>query len=61
MESYMHLPAEMDHNEFDFMEDLILPFAEFIKRIDDTKTLVKHVKKPEDRTNDKEEDKEKEE
>lgn len=56
----MHLPADMDHNEFDFMDDLILPFAEFIKRIDDTKTLVKHVKKPGDKANEKEEEKKKE-
>jgi hypothetical protein len=27
----------MDHNEFDFLEDLIKPFTEFIKRIDDSK------------------------
>lgn len=27
----------MDHNEFDFMEDLVRPFKEFIKRIDDEK------------------------
>jgi hypothetical protein len=32
----MQLPANMDHNEFDFMEDLVLPFKEFIRRIDDT-------------------------
>lgn len=25
----------MDHNEFDFIEDLVNPFKEFIKRIDD--------------------------
>ena len=40
MECYLHLPADMDHNEFDFMEDLIKPFTEFLKRIDDTK---KHI------------------
>lgn len=36
-ESYLHLPPYMDHNEFDFIEDLIKPFTEFIKRIDDSK------------------------
>ena len=25
----------MDHNEFDFIEDLVVPFKDFIKRIDD--------------------------
>ena len=38
----MHLPPDMDHNEFDFTEDLIKPFQEFIKRIDDSK---KHISK----------------
>lgn len=29
------MPPMMDHNEFDFIEDLIRPFTEFLKRIDD--------------------------
>ena len=34
-ECYLHLPPQMDHNEFDFIEDLINPFSEFLKRIND--------------------------
>lgn len=26
----------MDHNEFDFMDDLVLPFKEFISRLEDS-------------------------
>ena len=37
MESYMHLPANMDHNEFDFIDDLVRPFNEFVKRIEDSR------------------------
>ena len=43
----MHLPADMDHNEFDFMEDLVKPFTEFLKRIDDSKKFISHAKKKE--------------
>lgn len=32
-ESYLHLPPEMDHNEFRLLEDLILPFKKFIKEM----------------------------
>jgi len=31
----MHLPPNMDHNEFDFVDDLVLPFKEFIRRLGD--------------------------
>jgi hypothetical protein len=43
MECYLHLPPDMDHNEFDFNEDLIKPFTEFLKRIDDSKKHQQHV------------------
>jgi len=33
--SYMHLPPNMDHNEFDFIDDLVNPFKEFIRRLGD--------------------------
>jgi type III secretory pathway component EscR len=33
MESYLHLPEKMDHNEFQLDEDLIEPFREFIQRL----------------------------
>jgi hypothetical protein len=33
MESYLHLPEKMDHNEFQLDEDLIIPFKEFISRL----------------------------
>ena len=61
----MHLPADMDHNEFDFMEDLVKPFTEFNKRIDDSKKFVKHgskkeIKKEEDSKNNEEEEKKQE-
>lgn len=39
MESYLHLPEQMDHNEFDFTEDLVHPFLEFINRIDDASKI----------------------
>ena len=29
------MPSLMDHNEFDFMDDLVKPFRDFVKRIDD--------------------------
>jgi hypothetical protein len=32
----MQLPPEMDHNIFDFEEDLINPFKKFLKMIDDS-------------------------
>ncbi len=34
--SFMQLPKEMDHNVFDFDEDLIKPFKIFLKKIDDS-------------------------
>jgi pimeloyl-ACP methyl ester carboxylesterase len=34
--SYMQLPKDMDHNVFDFDEDLIKPFKQFLKKIDDS-------------------------
>jgi|LauGreDrversion4_2_1035121.scaffolds.fasta_scaffold755152_2 acetyl esterase/lipase len=34
--SFLHMPKEMDHNVFDFDEDLIKPFKEFLKKIDDS-------------------------
>lgn len=33
--SFLQLPPEMDHNQFDFDEDLIKPFKAFLKKIDD--------------------------
>lgn len=33
--SFLHLPPDMDHNEFRFLDDLVRPFQEFVKRIDD--------------------------
>lgn len=35
MISFMHLPPNMDHNEFDFIDDLVNPFKEFIRRLGD--------------------------
>lgn len=35
-DSYLHLPLNMDHNEFDFIEDLVKPFNDFVNRIKDT-------------------------
>lgn len=40
-ESFMHLPPDMDHNEFDFIHDLVEPFKSFINRIDDGKRNTK--------------------
>jgi fermentation-respiration switch protein FrsA (DUF1100 family) len=34
--SFLHLPKDMDHNVFDFEEDLIKPFRVFLKKIDDS-------------------------
>ena len=34
--SYLHLPLNMDHNEFDFIEDLVKPFKDFIKTLEDS-------------------------
>ena len=33
--SFLHMPPEMDHNVFDFENDLIEPFKQFLKKIDD--------------------------
>jgi hypothetical protein len=33
--SFLQLPPEMDHNMFDFDEDLIKPFKAFLKKIDE--------------------------
>ena len=46
-ESFMHLPPDMDHNEFDFIDDLVNPFKAFVRRIEDgrknsKKFLVSH-------------------
>jgi pimeloyl-ACP methyl ester carboxylesterase len=35
--SYLHSPAFMDHNEFDFIDDLVKPFKEFLQRISNEK------------------------
>lgn len=35
MVSFMHLPPNMDHNEFDFIDDLVSPFKDFIRRLGD--------------------------
>jgi hypothetical protein len=34
--SFLHMPKEMDHNVFDFDEDLIKPFKDFLKKIDES-------------------------
>lgn len=34
--SFLHMPKDMDHNVFDFDDDLIKPFKEFLKKIDDS-------------------------
>jgi hypothetical protein len=34
--SFLQLPTDMDHNVFDFDEDLIKPFKAFLKKIDDS-------------------------
>jgi len=34
--SFMQLPTNMDHNEFDFIDDLVNPFKEFIRKIEDS-------------------------
>jgi U3 small nucleolar RNA-associated protein 14 len=31
------MPENMDHNEFDFYDDLITPFTEFLKRLNEFK------------------------
>jgi hypothetical protein len=31
----MQLPPDMDHNEFDFIDDLVNPFKAFLRKIDD--------------------------
>lgn len=36
-ESFIHLPPNMDHNEFDFQNDLIIPFQKFLEKIYDGK------------------------
>ena len=33
-ESYLHLPEEMDHNEFKLDEDLINPFKDFLAKLE---------------------------
>lgn len=35
MECYLHLPEKMDHNEFQLDEDLVNPFKDFIKKLDE--------------------------
>lgn len=55
----MQLPTNMDHNEFDFIEDLVNPFKEFIRKIEDSHKLLpkvsdeprEEVKHEEDETN----------
>jgi len=33
-ESFLHLPADMDHNEFKLMDDLVQPFRTFISQLE---------------------------
>lgn len=40
--SFMQLPQDMDHNEFDFEKDLVQPFKDFIKRIEDSHFPASH-------------------
>ena len=35
MECYLHLPEKMDHNEFQLDEDLVNPFKDFLKKLDE--------------------------
>ena len=34
--SFLQLPPEMDHNTFDYEEDLVKPFGGFVKKIEDS-------------------------
>ncbi len=34
----MHMPKEMDHNEFQLDDDLVDPFKDFIHKLDDQKS-----------------------
>mmetsp|Transcript_21155 Transcript_21155/g.15478 ORF Transcript_21155/g.15478 Transcript_21155/m.15478 type:complete len:296 (-) Transcript_21155:39-926(-) len=38
---FIHLPPLMDHNEFDFREDLIVPFGNFLKNISEGSRAIK--------------------
>ena len=44
------LPARMDHNDFDFCEDLITPFYHFLKQFNistrEPKSMYRHLKIP---------------
>ena len=33
-ESYLHLPPDMDHNEFQLIDDLVSPFKQFISQLE---------------------------
>jgi len=33
--SFMHLPEEMTHNDFELVDDLVVPFRDFIVKIDE--------------------------
>jgi len=33
--SFLHLPENMTHNDFELIEDLIVPFRDFITKIDE--------------------------
>lgn len=35
MESFLHLPPNMDHNEFQLIDDLVVPFKTFMNSLDD--------------------------
>lgn len=39
MESYLHLPEKMDHNEFQLDEDLIDPFKDFLEKLQENKKM----------------------
>ena len=43
--SFLCLPKDMDHNVFDFDEDLVKPFREFLKKIDNS--IASEMKKAE--------------
>ena len=48
MESYLHLPEKMDHNEFQLDEDLIDPFKDFLEKLQENKKMGQQEQKLEE-------------
>lgn len=46
-ESFLHMPKDMDHNEFQLDEDLVEPFTDFIRKLSETKPIESQVDKKE--------------